>query len=96
MSKANEYCGSTPMPNVYAASNIKNTDGMTQAEAMRENYKLRLTKLMYDFNLEGQSAGGGKYVFPDYSVSDKKTPGYVKYNTFNNVYKNYAITPCFL
>jgi hypothetical protein len=96
MSFKNEYAGSTPIPTIYTASNIKDTDGMSQAEVMRENYKSRLAKIMFDFNLKGQSAGGGNYVYPDYSLGAKKTPGYVKYNTYDSVYKNYGITPCFL
>ena len=98
MSKPNEYCGSTPINTIYSACNIRNPDNMlSKAEVMSKNNECRLRKMMYTFDLEGQSAGGGKYVFPDYSESKKKVPRYVNsYNTVSNVYKNYEIKPCFL
>ena len=93
MSIQNQYCGSTPIPTRYVACNIKTTQKnmLTSQEVMRENYKLRLTKLMYDFNLEGQSAGGGKYVFPSYEQSEKKQPVHRDYNTMEETYKSYVI-----
>jgi hypothetical protein len=93
MSTRNQYCGSTPIPNIYVAANIKNNQKnmLTSQEIMRENYKLRLMKLMYDFNLEGQSAGGGKYVFPSYEQSEKKQPAHKEYNTFSETYKSYDV-----
>lgn len=93
MSTKNQYCGSTPIPNIYVAANIKNNQKnmLTSQEIMRENYKLRLMKLMYDFNLEGQSADGGKYVFPSYEQSEKKQPVHKEYNTFSETYKSYDV-----
>ena len=97
MSIPNEYAGSTPIPTIYTASNSIITGDMSKEEIMRNNYNLRLLRIMSDSNLEGQSAGGGKYVFPDYSQGKKTKPQYVnQYNTISNVYKNYDIKPCFL
>lgn len=98
MSTPNEYCGSTPINTIYVACNMRNPDGtLSSQEVMRKNYECRLKKIMYTFDLEGQSAGGGKYVFPDYSTTEKKTPSYINpYNTVSNVYKKYEIKHCFL
>jgi hypothetical protein len=98
MSIPNEYCGSTPIPTIYTASNINNDGGdLSKEEVMRANYISRLKKIMYDFNLQGQSAGGANYVYPDYKQGEKTKPRYIsQYNTISNVYKKYDIKPCFL
>jgi len=98
MSVPNEYCGSTPIDTIYTACNMRNPDGtLSSQEVMRQNYECRLKKIMFTFDLKGQSAGGGNYAFPDYSKTAKQAPKYVNpYNTFNNVYKNYDVKPSFL
>ena len=93
-----EYCGTTPIPTIYIACNIRNPDNiMSKEEVMRKNYELRLKKLFLADDLPGQSAGGGNYIFPDYRTSSKKAPHYVnQYNKMSNVYKNYDVKPCFI
>jgi len=91
-----EYCGTTPSPVLYTASNIRNTTGLSSEEVMRQNYHLRLLKLYHTEDLEGQSAGGGKYVYPKYGKAENEKPKLQKYNSIDTVYKNYEIKPCYL
>ena len=90
------YCGTTPSPVLYTASNIRNTAGLSKEEIMRHNYHLRLLKLYNTEDLEGQSAGGGKYVFPKYGVAEKAKPKLNTYNFIDSVYKQYDIKPCYI
>lgn len=92
----NEYCGTTPTPTIYVAANVRNSTGMTSEEVMRRNYHLRLLKIYYAEDQQGQSAGGGKYVYPDYSPSQELKPKMSRYNSIDTVYKKYDIKPCYL
>lgn len=91
LSQPNQYCGSTPIPILYNACNVKQKDGLTKEEVMRQNYILRLKKIIYEPNFQGQSAGGGNYVYPLYNTSTKSQPKIHKYDTISNSYNNYKI-----
>ena len=97
MSKPYEYCGSTPIQLIVRASNLRGKPDESAEEIMRANYVERLHKLMYSDNPRGISAaGGGIYIYPDYSRVKEVPKHNNPYNTISNVYKNYTIKPCFL
>lgn len=94
--KKNGFCGSTPTPPTYVAANVRNPTGKASEEVMRNNYHLRLLKIYYAEDVPGQSAGGGNYVYPQYTPQKELKPKMNRYNSIDSVYKKYDIKPCYL